>query len=238
MKRTTKYVAFDVHQATTVASVRDDSGRVLARSVLETHGPSIVEFLRRLRALPRPRWSLIGLGRVRGPRRSVLRRSGGRDDGPLGPHPVNHRIAVAGRTAPSGFSYHPCPRSEAEAAGRVQGQPQRRRRAAGRGRAAAPQMRPSWGHCGTVGCMRPNGRIWSCRAGDPSWGRYRCALRDTIATPRVPPKQAGRWHHDRRDGGGAAWVEVPQSPARPAPLSLGVPETNVVGWVRCSDLVG
>ena len=46
MKRTTKYVAFDVHQATTVASVRDDSGRVLARSVLETHGPSIVEFLR------------------------------------------------------------------------------------------------------------------------------------------------------------------------------------------------
>ncbi len=38
MKRTTKYVAFDVHQATTVASVRDDSGRVLARSVLETHG--------------------------------------------------------------------------------------------------------------------------------------------------------------------------------------------------------
>ena len=45
MKRTTKYVPFDVHQATTVASVRDDSGRVLARSVLETHGPSIVEFL-------------------------------------------------------------------------------------------------------------------------------------------------------------------------------------------------
>ncbi len=49
MKRTTKYVAFDVHQATTVASVRDDSGRVLARSVLETHGPSIVEFLRGMR---------------------------------------------------------------------------------------------------------------------------------------------------------------------------------------------
>ncbi len=45
MKRTTKYMAFDVHHATTVASVRDDSGRVLARSVLETHGPSIVEFL-------------------------------------------------------------------------------------------------------------------------------------------------------------------------------------------------
>ncbi len=36
MKPPTKYVAFDVHQATTVASVRDDSGRVLAQSVLET----------------------------------------------------------------------------------------------------------------------------------------------------------------------------------------------------------
>ncbi len=36
MKLTTKYVGFDVHQATTVASARDDSGRVLARSVLET----------------------------------------------------------------------------------------------------------------------------------------------------------------------------------------------------------
>ena len=49
MKPTTKYVAFDVHQATTVASVRNASGRVLARSVLETHGPSIVEFLRGMR---------------------------------------------------------------------------------------------------------------------------------------------------------------------------------------------
>ncbi len=49
MKLTTKYVGFDVHQATTVASVRDDSGLVLARSILETHGPSIVEFLRGMR---------------------------------------------------------------------------------------------------------------------------------------------------------------------------------------------
>ena len=32
MKRTTKYVAFDVHQATTVASVRNDSGRPRAYS--------------------------------------------------------------------------------------------------------------------------------------------------------------------------------------------------------------
>ncbi len=46
MKRMTKYVAFDVQRATTVASVQDDSGRVLARRVLETHGPSIAELLR------------------------------------------------------------------------------------------------------------------------------------------------------------------------------------------------
>src|SRR5437667_1401158 len=32
MKRTTKHVALDVHQATTVASVREESGRVIARS--------------------------------------------------------------------------------------------------------------------------------------------------------------------------------------------------------------
>jgi hypothetical protein len=31
MKRTTKYVALEVHQATTVASVREESGRILAR---------------------------------------------------------------------------------------------------------------------------------------------------------------------------------------------------------------
>ena len=39
MKRTTKYVALDVLQATTVASVRDDSGRVLARALL--HGSEL-----------------------------------------------------------------------------------------------------------------------------------------------------------------------------------------------------
>ena len=33
MKRTTKYVALDVHQATTSASVREESGRVIARNV-------------------------------------------------------------------------------------------------------------------------------------------------------------------------------------------------------------
>jgi len=45
MKRTTKYVAFDVHQATTVASVREESGRVIARSVLPTDGAALTEFV-------------------------------------------------------------------------------------------------------------------------------------------------------------------------------------------------
>jgi len=49
MKRTTKYVALDVHQATTVASVREESGRVIARSVLPTDPVAITEFVRGMR---------------------------------------------------------------------------------------------------------------------------------------------------------------------------------------------
>lgn len=49
MKRTIKYVGLDVHQASTVASVRDDSGRVICQSILETHGPSLVEFFSGMR---------------------------------------------------------------------------------------------------------------------------------------------------------------------------------------------
>jgi transposase len=49
MKRTTKYVALDVHQATTVASVREESGRVIARSVLPTDGAALTEFVRGMR---------------------------------------------------------------------------------------------------------------------------------------------------------------------------------------------
>jgi hypothetical protein len=45
MKRTTKYVALDVHQATTVASVREETGRVIARSVLPTDRASLTEFI-------------------------------------------------------------------------------------------------------------------------------------------------------------------------------------------------
>lgn len=44
MKRTIKYVALDAHQATTIASVRGQSGRVLARTILPTEDPVIVEF--------------------------------------------------------------------------------------------------------------------------------------------------------------------------------------------------
>ena len=49
MKRTTKYVGLDVHQATTVAAVREESGRVITRSILPTEGPAIVEFVRGMR---------------------------------------------------------------------------------------------------------------------------------------------------------------------------------------------
>jgi transposase len=49
MKRTTKYVGLDVHQASTVASVRAASGRVIARSVLPTEGGALTEFLRGMR---------------------------------------------------------------------------------------------------------------------------------------------------------------------------------------------
>jgi hypothetical protein len=49
MKRTTKYVALDVHQATTVAAVREQSGRVIARSILPTEATALVEFFRTMR---------------------------------------------------------------------------------------------------------------------------------------------------------------------------------------------
>jgi transposase len=44
MKCMTKYVALDVHQATTLASVRAEGGRVLARTILPTEQPAIAEF--------------------------------------------------------------------------------------------------------------------------------------------------------------------------------------------------
>lgn len=49
MKRATKHLGFDVHQATTVISVREDTGRVIARGVVPTEAAPLVEFVRGLR---------------------------------------------------------------------------------------------------------------------------------------------------------------------------------------------
>lgn len=43
MKRTTKYVGLDIHQATTVATVREDSGRVIGRTIVPTEEPALLE---------------------------------------------------------------------------------------------------------------------------------------------------------------------------------------------------
>lgn len=48
MKRTSKYVGLDVHQATTVVAVRERSGRVIFRGVLPTEAGPLVEFFRGL----------------------------------------------------------------------------------------------------------------------------------------------------------------------------------------------
>ncbi|MEN8183691.1 MAG: transposase [Myxococcota bacterium] len=44
MKRSTKYVGLDVHQAMTVGTVRTEGGRVIARRMIETSEESITEF--------------------------------------------------------------------------------------------------------------------------------------------------------------------------------------------------
>jgi hypothetical protein len=49
MKRRTKYVGLDVHQAMTVASVREEGGRVIARSIVPTEEPALVEFFSGMR---------------------------------------------------------------------------------------------------------------------------------------------------------------------------------------------
>jgi len=45
MKRTTKYVGLDVHQATIVAVVRDETGRVIARTILPTEAAALTAFV-------------------------------------------------------------------------------------------------------------------------------------------------------------------------------------------------
>jgi transposase len=49
MKRTPKYVGLDVHQATTVVAVREETGRVIARSVVPTEATAIVDVCRGMR---------------------------------------------------------------------------------------------------------------------------------------------------------------------------------------------
>lgn len=49
MKRTVKNVGFDVHQATIVASVRNDTGRVIAHSVIPTEAAAVLEFVQGMR---------------------------------------------------------------------------------------------------------------------------------------------------------------------------------------------
>lgn len=45
MRGSTKYVALDVHQATTVAAVRATNGPVIARAVLPTEDSALLEWV-------------------------------------------------------------------------------------------------------------------------------------------------------------------------------------------------
>jgi len=49
MNRTIKYVGLDVHQATTVTTVREETGRVIARTIVPTEAASIVDWFRGMR---------------------------------------------------------------------------------------------------------------------------------------------------------------------------------------------
>ena len=49
MKRTTKYVGLDVHQATTSIAVRDENDRVIAQSVVPTEAEQLVDYFRGMR---------------------------------------------------------------------------------------------------------------------------------------------------------------------------------------------
>ena len=64
MKRTTKYVALDVHQATTVASVREENGRVIARGILATEEAAILDFFRGMRGSVHVTFEEIGRAHV------------------------------------------------------------------------------------------------------------------------------------------------------------------------------
>jgi len=53
MKRTAKYVGLDVHQSTTVIAVREESGRVIARTTLPTEAAALTEYFRGMRGTVR-----------------------------------------------------------------------------------------------------------------------------------------------------------------------------------------
>jgi len=53
MRCSTKYVGLDVHQATTSATVRDSSGKIIARSVLPTEEAALLEFFAGIRGAVR-----------------------------------------------------------------------------------------------------------------------------------------------------------------------------------------
>jgi hypothetical protein len=55
MRCSTKYVGLDVHQATTVATVRESSGKIIARSVLPTEEAALLEFVAGMRGTSRSR---------------------------------------------------------------------------------------------------------------------------------------------------------------------------------------
>jgi hypothetical protein len=50
MKRATKYVGLDVRQATTVSTIRDDTGRMLARTVVPTEADALIGFFGGMRS--------------------------------------------------------------------------------------------------------------------------------------------------------------------------------------------
>lgn len=49
MKRSTKYVGLDVHQDSTVASIREESGRIIAHTIVPTEEATITELFRSMR---------------------------------------------------------------------------------------------------------------------------------------------------------------------------------------------
>ena len=51
MKCSTKYVGLDVHQATTSATVRESSGKIIARSILPTEEAALLEFFAGIRGV-------------------------------------------------------------------------------------------------------------------------------------------------------------------------------------------